>query len=378
MMKKNLWFALSAACVLLIGCDDSGGSDKSDRNDPNGSSESDTVTTQKCDDKFEETCSGDEAHFCNDDGVVVVRDCAALDDGSECRKMADYNLVDCVVPCDEKSDEMACDGKKPVRKLCSETTQGNGELYMFTFLGEACDAYCSDGKCVDSVEYVEGDPCDDSFIPGCKEKNGYNCVGGKIKKTTCEDDLACAVRYGGKETECVETCSASTSYMSGGCSIHNSTSIAKRGTCEPATDGKYYVFVTEEQCVYGCTTSGVCDGANPEVGKKCDAEKFRGICLGGSAYNCDASDGTIFAMKCGRDDFRGQPLCREEGGEALCLTPCDRGDEPILNCATREEDGKKISYTDNYVCRKSSGDYGYYYFNERKDCAGSCNNGACQ
>ena len=70
--------------------------------------------------------------------------------------MAAENVVDCVLPCEKKSDETVCDGNKPVRHVCAKTTQGDKQLHLFKFSDAPCASACSDGKCVDKVDYEEG------------------------------------------------------------------------------------------------------------------------------------------------------------------------------------------------------------------------------
>lgn len=410
MMKKTIWIGLLAGCFLMMGCDDSSDSDGTESGgtvnpgdtqkpdetqkpgetqklgetqkpgesqDPN-LTKADTVTTQKCDDNYDETCLDNVARFCNDDGFVVVRKCAELGDGSVCRKMAAENVVDCVLPCEKKSDETVCDGNKPVRHVCAKTTQGDKQLHLFKFSDAPCASACSDGKCVDKVDYEEGKPCGDDFVAACDGQVGYDCVGGTIAKRTCEGSKLCAIRVGGTTTMCAEKCDSVINSTEGICESVGGKTVAKRTICEPAIDHKYYAFEIEETCANDCA-GGICGiKALPVDGDDCDEATFRSVCIEGEAYNCNPKTHKVEIIECGSREFVGQPFCRVKSDSyAGCVVPCAAGDAPLTNCGSRHEDGKKISYTDNFVCEKSPSDQGYYSFRVQEDCAGSCKSGVC-
>ena len=335
----------------------------------------DTVTTTSCNDSYVEICEDGNARFCNEDGKVVIRNCAAKNDGSTCRKLASRNVVDCVKPCSEVGTRLVCQEKTPTMYECGKTTLG--DLFEFEFSDGPCPSLCVDGECVEESHVKEGEACGSDFEPVCVGAQGYNCVSGTVKALNCEGDLKCAIRHGSQMAVCARTCEKSSSTY--GCENVDGKVKTKNFICEPATDRKYYLFEDSRECQSTCT-DGVCDMASiPKVGDSCNAE-FSDFCAQGSAYYCHSVTKTVEKLECGYGDYVGLPLCREKNAYfADCVSPCEAGSEPVLNCGTRTDKatGNKISYTDNFVCEKSEIDGGYYLFNAQEDCANGCKNGEC-
>ena len=316
---------------------------------------------------------GYKARFCGDQGKVVVRDCSVVGAEYTCQKLKDYNMVDCVRPCDSQTfvEYTSCEGKVPTIHTCDESTTGSS--YEFVYTDDACPIACLDGECVETTPAVAGDPCDAStYASSCYGKEMYTCESGKIVVTMCTGDTVCAKQHGAAAPHCVSSCKPGSDTYA--CATENGKQVTNNQVCRVATDRKYYLFDEREVCQSTCL-DGVCDrGKLPDEDSACNNETFEEFCAHNTAYYCNYITQTVVTYACSGS----MPLCRmnKKGTFADCVIPCEKGSETIYNCDSRNEDGRKVYYTDNFECQEGA-DGAYYYFNAQNDCAGECKDGKC-
>ena len=328
----------------------------------------DVVTDTACDWSMTEYCEDNFGYFCNGTNVVK-RNCEKAGTGMSCQKLKADNMVDCVASCDAETFESytTCDEKYVATHLCEEVVGGG--YYEFSFTNDPCPVDCKGGVCVTGDLPEPGAVCDDKFVPQCAGKDGYNCVEGHVVKSTCDGDLHCALEFGAAATACASDCTGADDVYT--CSDTKTTS---NQLCRLGTDLNYHLFTQQESCESSCA-EGVCDIEIPTVGETCDFESFDDVCIKNMAYYCHSGSHTYEAMACCKGEFIGQPLCRYlTETYADCVSPCEEGDESIMNCGGS---AKKGYYTDNYICKRGL-DGSFYLFNEQETCSGTCKNGVCQ
>lgn len=386
---KIILCGILAAC--LAGCGEDGGKPDALPDNPgnpgnpdnpgkpdNPDNPSDIGTDEGCGEDYAESCDGNTALFCGDSGKVVRRVCG---DGMVCKKIAGYNTVDCVSECDKGGyeDRMICDGTSLMALRCLEAEGGGFYEYRFS---DPCPKYCYEGVCVEEIPADDGTFCKpETFQPSCDGGAGVSCVENRVVKTPCGGGLECAVSYGAKSYECVESCSnVEPDELS--CVEEGGKFYASNTVCRLGTDGKYHRFSEKTACVSSCR-DGVCDVAEfPEAGADCEAGKFKGFCHGNTAYRCGVLDGRVEVLTCGLDMYKGQPLCKTlSDGFADCVMPCGGEEENFLQCVTEtirdgQGNAQKVKIADNRIC-KSALDGGLYLFSEKKVCP-NCKNGLCK
>ena len=342
----------------------------------------DEVTSQRCNlnsSDFEETCTGNVAHFCSSDGYVVNRDCDILSKTSgalTCQISVDGGYADCVESCTGNGGNYptSCTGNYITYHICEKVQSGGDYLYSYT-AESPCAVACSGGQCVSSAAPVPGSSCDSSFETMCFGNNGYECIGGIIKETQCPTGLSCAMRFGEKTFQCAEKCSVydieNSSYA---CQNIGGKPALNNRVCMVATDAKYYWFKEADVCANSCH-DGVCDAEVPLVGAPCDPSATNNLCAHNAVYYCDYTQNKIAVLVCGVGEYIGSPVCRyRDEFFADCTSPCEAGTEPDMRCGGSNKKG--TAYTDNVFCEKGL-DGSYYYFNPQESCPNGCEKGIC-
>lgn len=344
--------------------------------------DTDEVTSQRCNLSsvdFEESCTGNVAHFCSEDGYVVNRDCDVLSKTSvplTCQVSEDGGYADCVEPCSsaDAAYPSTCTGNYVTYHLCEKTKSGSNYLYSYT-AESPCSVACDGGKCVSSSAPVPGSVCVPSFGTMCFGGSAYECIDGKIKETKCAPGTSCAMRFGEKTYQCAESCSVhdieNSSYA---CQTIGGKPALNNRVCMVAADARYYWFKETDTCQSSCS-DGVCDAVIPQEGSACDPNTMNNLCAHNSAYYCDYTTNKVVVMKCGVGELIGYPACRyRDEFFADCTFPCDEGTEPLMQCGGSNDKG--TAYTDNIVCEKGL-DGTYYFFNPQESCPNGCKNGVC-
>ncbi len=344
--------------------------------------ETDEVTSQRCNlnsSDFEETCTGNVAHFCSSDGYVVNRDCDVLSEtpgALTCQISVDGGYADCVETCSSTSASYptTCTSNYITYHICEKAQSGGNYLYSYT-AESPCPVACNGGQCVSNSAPVPGSNCVPSYGTMCFGGNAYECIDGKIKETKCAAGTACAMRFGEKTFQCAEKCSLYDIESSTfGCQTIGGKPALNNRVCMVATDAKYYWFKETDVCNTSCD-DGVCDAVVPQPGSSCDPSAMNNMCAHNSVYYCDYTTNTVAVMTCGLGEFVGSPACRQRDAYfADCTFPCEPGTEPQMDCGGSNKKG--TAYTNNTYCEQGL-DGTYYYFNPQEACPNGCEKGFC-
>ena len=336
----------------------------------------DVVSTTPCSYSTEESCEGEVANFCNEDGFMTQRDCSRLSTSSHplsCKKMNDDNFVDCVSSCDPNAwvDYTTCSGNYVEAHTCEKTTDGS--YHEFAMTGDPCTYACYQGKCVREGEApIDGDSCDARFENTCWNGDMYTCVDGKIMRTICPGDSVCALRYGTSTPICTTKCSGAAASIYG-CKTEKGVTRLDNKVCEIGQDAAYYFFPETDVCQSSCN-QGLCDHEIPEEDKPCDPASFEDICFQNNSYYCHSEQRVVMMDVCSNR------FCRYldssygfSGAYSDCVIPCSEGDEALLSCAGK---GARAYETRDECTMGSDGSFYRFYFENRCSEAG-CNGDVC-
>ena len=336
----------------------------------------DVVSTTPCSHTTEESCDGEVANLCNEDGFMTQRDCSKLSTASNtlsCKKMNDDNFVDCVPACDPNTwvDYTVCSGDYVEYHTCEKTTDGG--FHEFAMTEDPCGYACHQGRCVREGEApIDGASCNARFEDTCWNGDMYSCIDGTITRIICPGDSVCAKRLGSSKPICTTKCSGAASSVYG-CKNENGVSRLDNKLCEIGEDAAYYYFPETDACKNSCN-QGLCDHEIPVEDQPCDPSTFEDICFQNALYYCHSEDRVITA------DYCTNKLCRYldksygfTNTYADCVNPCSEGEEPLLSCAGK---GAR-AYETRYECTLGSdGTYYLFYFENRCGEAG-CNGDVC-
>ena len=316
MNSKHIISMVISALFVVSACGEDDSTSKKPENPPSA--------TDLCKDKsVGDKCA--EGKTCQKDGDKLV--CKAADTSQDdlCKDKSAGEECAEGKTCQKDGDKLECK-PRPGGNLDDEKEWACGT--------EVCrgSQYCDlkTKKCIDRVEKaVAGKPCDKStFVENCDGNKVVYCD-GKTVVYDCNDTIdentqkpsVCAMKRNENYAGCVSDnnrCNAEIVGRTRLC-FDTESGVPPLGyweyfDCERATDGKYYMFRTEEDskdCVGGCINDMLCATTDDP----CDSATYKSHCDGNLLKVC-GEGGKVFITDC-MGDYKVACIEDAESG-AMC------------------------------------------------------------